>query len=291
MTDLDRTDLRTSINQLYARELEALGDRTFEMLDEARKWDLSSTLTNGGVVTFAHVNVGDCGLHVAAAVNAALDAGADTLLAIGVLHAFSEEMELARRDVSSGGGSPSSHPTWGIQGPGLDFRNEWSGDHSMRALRHFWKAETERRGISDRRLVERYAFLAGGHPEALPNLDETVSLAENAAIVATGDQFHHGIAYGTPEEEALHLEPDGLTAARASMQTGIDLLAAQDHAAYDRHCVTAKSDDRDTAQLYSYLRGPLQGELIDIGASDATDLYDAPAPSWAAGGFIEFHRV
>lgn len=291
MTDLDRTDLRTSINQLYARELEALGDRTFEMLDEARKWDLSSTLANGGVVTFAHVNVGDCGLHVAAAVNAALDAGADTLLAIGVLHAFSEEMELARRDVSSGGGSPSSHATWGIQGPGLDFRNEWTGDHSMRALRHFWKAETERRGISDRRLVERYAFLAGGHPEVLPNLDETVSLAENAVIVATGDQFHHGIAYGTPEEEALHMEPEGLSAARASMQTGIDLLAAQDHAAYDHHCVTAKSDDRDTAQLYSYLRGPLQGELIDIGASDATDLYDAPAPSWAAGGFIEFHGV
>lgn len=291
MTDLDRTDLRTSINQLYARELEALGDRTYEMLDEARRWDVGSTLANGGVVTFAHVNVGDCGAHVAAAVNAALDTGADTLLAVGVLHAFTEEMELARRDVSSGEGSPSKHPTWGIQGPGLEFRDEWTGDHSMRALRHFWKAETERRGTTDRRLVERYAFLAGGHPEALPNLDETVAIAENAVIVATGDQFHHGIAYGTPEDEALAMEPEGLAAARDSMQRGIGLLAAQDHAGYDRHCVTAKSDDRDTAQLYSFLRGPLRGQLIDIGASDATELYDAPAPSWAAGGFIKFDPV
>jgi len=291
MTELDRTDLRTSINALYARELDSLGDRTYEMLEEARRWDLSSTLAGGGVVTFAHVNVGDCGVHVAAAVNAALDSGADTLLAIGVLHAFTEEMELARRDVSSDGGSPSRHPTWGIQGPGLDFRDEWTGDHSMRALRHFWAAETERRGITDRRLVERYPFLAGGHPEDLPNLDETAALAESAVIVSTGDQFHHGIAYGTPEEEALVMEPKGLAVARRSMQTGIDLLAAQDHSGYDRHCVVAKSDDRDAAQLYSYLRGPLQGELIDIGASDATELYDAPAPSWAAGGFISFDHA
>ncbi|HEX6286976.1 MAG TPA: hypothetical protein VFZ80_05780 [Acidimicrobiia bacterium] len=291
MTDLDRTVLRTSINQLYAAELEALGERTYQFLDEARKWDFGSTLANGGVVSFAHVNVGDCGLHVAAAVNAALDSGADTLLGIGVLHAFTAEMELARRDVSSGGGSPSSHSLWGIQGPGLDYRDEWTGDHSMRALRHFWAAETERRGLADRRLVERYAFLAGGHPEELPNVEETAALAENAVIVATGDQFHHGIAYGTPEQDALPMEPDGLEAARASMQTGIDLIAAQDHGGYDRHCVTAKSDDRDTVQLFSFLRGPLQGELIEIGASDATELYDAPAPSWAAGGFIKFERL
>lgn len=291
MTDLDRTALRTSINELYARELEELGDATFQMLDDARRWDLAPTLAGGGVVAFAHVNVGHCGVHVAAAVNAALDTGADTLLAISVLHAFTEEMELARRDASSRGGDPSGHPTWGIQGPGLDFREEWTGDHAMRALRHFWETETRRRGITGRRLVERYPFLAGGRPEDLPNLDETAAIAEDAVIVTTGDQFHHGIAYGTPEDEALFMEPEGLDAARQSMQNGIDLIAAQDHAGYDTHCVVAKSDDRDAAQLYSYLRGPLQGELIDIGASDATELYNARAPSWAAGGFIKFDPV
>ena len=291
MTSLDRTPLRTAINELYQRELDSLGDVTYQMLDEARNWDLSPALAGGGVVTFAHVNVADCGLHVAAAVNAALDTGADTVLAIGVLHAFTEEMELARRDVSSGGGSPSDHGLWGIQGPGLDFRDEWTGDHSLRALRHFWGAETKRRGITGRRLVERYPFLAGGRPENLPNLDETMSLAEDAVIVATGDQVHHGIAYGTRAEEALEMEPLGLALARGSMEAGIGLIEGGDHWGYDQHCVSAKSDDRDTVQLFRLLQGPLRGVLVDIGASDATELYDAPAPSWAAGGFIVFDSV
>ena len=286
---LDRTALRTAINDLYRREHDALGDPgTYAILDEAQRWDLSQTLADGGVVTFAHVDVADCGLHVAAAVNAALDSGADTVLAISVLHAFTEEMELARRDVSSGQGDPSRHRTWGIQGPGLEFRDEWQGDHALRSLRHFWEAETRRRGILDRRMIERYPFLAGGRPEELPNIDETAAIAESAVIVATGDQFHHGIAYGTPQEEALELEPEGLIAARHSMEAGIKLVEAGDHWGYDQHCVTAKSDDRDAAQLYRLLRGELDGRLIEIGASDATDLYDAPAPSWAAGGFIAF---
>jgi hypothetical protein len=289
---LDRTDLRTKINELYRREHEDLGDSgTFAMLDEARQWDVSQTLGDGGVVTFAHVNVADCGLHVAAAVNGALDSGADIVLAISVLHAFTEEMELARRDVSSHGGSPSSHPTWGIQGPGLNFRDEWQGDHAMRSLRHFWEAETRRRGITNRLLIERYPFLAGGRPGELPNIEEVAAIADNAVIVATGDQVHHGIAYGTPDDEALDMEPEGLIAARRSMEAGISLVDAGDYWGYDQHCVAAKSDDRDAAQLYRLLRGPLEGNLIDIGISDATELYNQPAPSWAAGGFIEFTKA
>jgi hypothetical protein len=289
---LDRTDLRTRINHLYRREHDALGDEgTYAMLDEARRWDLSGVLAGGGVVTFAHVNVADCGLHVAAAVNAAVDSGADTLLAISVLHAFTEEMELARRDVSSGGGAPSSHHTWGIQGPGLDYRHEWQGDHAMRSLRHFWEAETRRRGITNRRLVERYPFLAGGKPGELPNIEEAAGIAENAVIVATGDQFHHGIGYGMSEEESMPPEPDGLEAARGSMEQGISLIDAGDYHGYDQHCVLAKSDDRDAAQLYRFLRGPLRGRLLDIGWSDATALYDQPAPTWAGGGFIAFDKA
>ena len=288
MVTLDRTSLRASINELYRLEHEELGESgTYAMLDGARRWDLSGTLADRGVITFAHLNVADCGIHVAAAVNGALDSGADTVLAISVLHAFTEEMELARRDVSSGG-TPSTHPMWGVQGPGLAFRDEWEGDHAMRSLRHFWEAETRRRGIDDRRLVERYPFLAGGRPGDLPNIDEVASLAENAVIVATGDQVHHGIAYGTPDDEALPMGDGGLTAARQSMERGIDIIALGDYWGYDQHCVEAKSDDRDAAQLYMYLRGPLEGTLLDIGASDATALYDASAPSWAAGGFIEF---
>ena len=291
VNELDRTGLRAKINSLYGTELNDLGDVTHEMLDSARQWDLEPALSAGGVVSFAHVNVADCGVHVAAAVNAALDTGADTVLAISVLHAFTEEMELARRDVSEAGGAPASHSVWGIQGPGLDFRDEWMGDHALRALRHFWEAETRRRGIRDRRLVERYPFLAGGSPEDLPNLEETSRIAENAVVLATGDQVHHGIAYGTPSEEALEMDPLGRAMARNSMEVGIGFLESGDYRGYDRHCVDVKSDDRDAAQLYRFLRGPMRGTLIDIGASDATELYGAPAPSWAAGGFIVFDPV
>ncbi len=289
--DLDRTALQKNINELYRRAHDGLGDSgTYRMLDEARRWDLSGTLANGGVVGFAHVNVADCGVHVAAAVNACLDTDADTVLAISVLHAFTEEMESARRDVAEGG-SPSDHATWGIQGPGLDFRDEWRGDHAMRSLRHFWAAETKRRGITDRRLVERYPSLAGGEPGNLPNLDEVVRIAEKAVIVTTGDQFHHGIGYGTPPADALQAEPDGLRAARSSMEEGTRLVEAGDYWGYNQHCVTAKSDDRDVAQLFRYLRGPLHGALLDIAYSDSTELYDAPSPTWAAGGFMKFEKV
>lgn len=287
--DLDRAALQKTVNEQYRRDHDALGrEGAHHMLDEATgRWDLSGTLAAGGLVTFAHVGVTDCGTHVAAAVNACLDTGAETVLAISVLHAFTEEMELARRDVAEGG-APSAHAIWGIQGPGLDFRDEWQGDHAMRSLRHFWEAETTRRGVTNRRLVERYPYLAGGEPENLPNIDEVSSIAENAVIVATGDQFHHGIGYGMSPLESMSPEEGGLEAARASMEKGIELIESGDHWGYNQHCVTARSDDRDVAQLYRFLRGPMTGQLLDIGWSDSTELYDQPPPTWAAGGLIRF---
>ncbi len=291
--DLDRKALQRKVNQMYRREHERLGVAgAHAMLDRAsERWDLSGILEDRGVISFAHVSVDDCGLHVAAAVNAALGTGADTVLAVSVLHAFTDEMEQARRDVADGG-SPSEHPTWGIQGPGLEFREEWRGDHAMTTFRHFWRAETQRRGIGDkRRLVERYPYLAGGRPGDLPNIDETVDIAANAVIVSTGDQFHHGVGYGMAPEASLKPEEGGLEAARTSIVAGMGLLERGDYWGYNQHCVSAKSDDRDAAQLYRFLRGPLEGRLLDIGWSDSTDLYDQPPPTWAAGGLIAFESV
>ena len=288
---LDRTALQRNINHLYQREHDELGDTgTLRMLDEARRWDLSDTLAAGGVVGFAHVGVADCGIHVAAAVNAALDTGADTVLAVSVLHAFSDEMETARNDVAAGG-TPSHHATWGIQGPGLHFRDDWRGDHAMRSLRHFWAAATKRRGITGRRLVERYPYLAGGKPGDLPNVDEVARIAQSAVIVTTGDQFHHGIGYGTPPDEALEPELGGLAAAATSMEEGFKLIERGDYWDYNQHCVSAKSDDRDVAQLFRFLRGPLRGTLLDIAYTDSAELYNQPSPTWAAGGFMKFDKV
>jgi hypothetical protein len=116
-------------------------------------------------------------------------------------------------------------------------------------------------------------------------------IAESAVIVTTGDQFHHGIGHGTPPKDAHEVEPDGLSAARSSMEEGMRLIERGDYWGYNQHCVIAKSDDRDVAQLFRYLRGPLQGTLLEIGYSDMTELYDQPSPTWAGGGFMKFERI
>ena len=68
--------------------------------------------------------------------------------------------------------------------------------------------------------------------------------------------------------------------ARALIQEGIDLLAAGDYWGYNQQCVRAKSDARDAGQVFRYLRGPMQGEIIDLVYTDAADLYGSPPPTW-----------
>src|ERR1044072_8962736 len=119
MAELDRDQLQKDITAMYTREHAELGEKgTLEHLERARQWDMSGTLRAGGVLVFPHVKVQDCGYQVAACVNAALDSGADRVLVISVLHAFTQEMENSRRRVSAGG-DPSNEVTWGIQGTGL----------------------------------------------------------------------------------------------------------------------------------------------------------------------------
>jgi hypothetical protein len=169
---LDRRRLQEQIHELYRSEHEAMGERgTLERLERAREWDLAPTLAAGGVVVFPHAGVLDCGHQVAAVVHGCLDSGADRVLVISVLHAFTDEMQDARTRVSAGE-DPSSWPFWGIQGPGIDGRAEWRDDHSLISFRHFWDAEVRRRGVARPEVIERYPFLAGGHPERLPGIAE-----------------------------------------------------------------------------------------------------------------------
>ena len=157
-----------------------MGERgTLERLERGREWDLAPTLASGGVVVFPHAGVLDCGHQVAAAVHGCLDSGADRVIVISVLHAFTDEMQEARTRVSAGE-DPSEWPFWGIQGPGIEGRDEWRDDHSLISFRHFWAAETSRRGVPGPEVVERYPYLAGGHPERLPGIEELAALAEDA---------------------------------------------------------------------------------------------------------------
>lgn len=286
--ELKRDELQEAIWRLYTKEHEDLGERgALAQLERAREWDLAPTLSAGGVVVFPHAGVADCGHQIAAAVHAALDSGADTVLVVSVLHAFTDEMEQARRRVAAGG-EPSAERHWGIQGPGLNRGEEWRQDHALFSWRFFWEIETKRRGISGPRVIERYPYLAGGHPEALPGIEELQEIARNAVIVSTADPFHHGIGYGDTPEDSLPPDERGMARAHERISEGIAILARGDYWGYNQHCVSAKSDHRDAGQVCRYLRGPINGRILDLVYTDAGELYHSPPPTWVAGALIEW---
>jgi hypothetical protein len=288
---LDRDHLRADIHKLYAEEHRALGESgTLRQLEEARAWDLSPTLSAGGVVVFPHAGVADCGYQIAAAVHACLDSGADRVLVISVLHALTDEMQEARVRVAQDA-DVTKEVTWGIQGPGLQGRQEWRHDHVLISFRHFWRAETERRGVKGPQVIERYPYLAGGKPEILPGIEELQEIAEDAVIVSTADPFHHGIGYGDAPEDSRYPESGGLELARERIQEGIEILERGDYWGYNQHCVDAKSDARDAGQVFRYLRGPMKGKILDLTYTDAADLYKSPPPTWVAAALIEWQLV
>ena len=289
--ELDREKLRREIHALYRREHEVLGEAgTHRLLDQARQWDLSGVLDTGGVVVFPHAGVADCGHQIAAAVRACLDSGADRVLVVSVLHAFTDDMENARVQVAAGD-DPANWPFWGIQGPGLNGRQEWRNDHALISFRHFWEAETRRRGIAGPELVERYPYLAGGHPERLPGIEELEEIARDAVIVSTADPFHHGIGYGDPPDASYRPHEGGLELAHRRIEEGIALLEAGDYWGYNQHCVSAKSDARDAGQLFRYLRGPMRGRIVDLTHSDASELYRQPRPTWVATALFAWELI
>lgn len=285
---LDRQQLQTEIHALYRSEHEAMGERgTLERLEQARQWNLAPTLQSGGVLVFPHAGVLDCGHQIAAVVHACLDSGADRVLVISVLHAFTDEMERARMEVANGA-DPAQWPFWGIQGPGIAGREEWRGDHALMSFRHFWAAETKRRGIRGPEVIERYPYLAAGKPEQLPGIDELARLAEDAVIVSTADPFHHGLGYGDSPEQSRDPDEDGLDLARRTIEEGMDILARGDYWGYNQHCVQAKSDARDAGQVFRYVRGPMEGRIRDLTYTDAAELYRQPRPTWVAAALMEW---
>jgi len=292
--ELDRTKLQKEIHELYAREHAELGETgTLEHLKRSEQWDLSDTLKRGGALVFPHAGVQDCGYQIAACVRACLDSGAKKVIVLSVLHAFTEEMEQARRRVAAGG-DPADEAFFGIQGPGIEGREEWKGDHALISWRHFWDAEVKRRGLSAGdvpEVYERYPWLAGGKPENLPGIQDLAELAMDAVIVSTADAFHHGIGYGTPLEEAFEPDAAGLAKAKAKLEEGMAILGRGDYWGYNQHCVDAKSDHRDAGQVMRYLCGPMTGKVIDITYTDSSELYNQPKPTWVAGALMVWEPV
>ncbi len=256
------------------------------LLEAGRAWDLAPVLRSGGAIVFPHVSIEVCGPHTAAAVHACLDCGAERVLVLGVLHALTDELEGARVRVADGG-DPSREASWGIQGPGLPGREDWRREFSLSHFLFLWREETARRGAEGPQLIVRYPYLAGGRPDRLPGMEDLELAARGAAVVATADPFHHGIGYGDTPSESYAPDRLGLALARRRIDEGLELLRSADYAAYNRHCVEAKSDARDVGQVLGHLLGPVRGRVLDLVADDMSDVYGAQPPTWVAGALIE----
>ncbi len=283
---LDREALGARINQNVVAERQRLEETGIvRLLEAGQAWKLGPTLDAGGAVIFPHADLSCCGHQIAAAVHACLDSGADRVLVLGVLHALSDELEAARVRVANGA-DVTQERFWGIQGPGLDGRDDWRYEFSLSNFVFLCRAEAERRGVQAPALILRYPYLAGGRPDLLPGIEELQTIADDAVVVATADPFHHGIGYGEPPEMALEPEAGGLDLARRWIEEGLALLEAGDYWGYNQHCVDAKSDARDVGQVLRYLLGPLSGRILDLTWCDTTDLYDQPPPTWVANALI-----
>jgi len=256
------------------------------LLDAGRRWRLAPVLEAGGAVVFPHVSIQACGHLTAAAVHACLDSGAERVLALGVLHALTDELESARRRVAEGG-APSREKAWGIHGPGAARRDDWEREFSLSHFLFLWAEETARRGVKGPELILRYPYLAGGRPDLLPGIRELEGMLPGAAVVATADPFHHGIGYGDSPDTALPPDGLGLARARRGINDGLELLRAGDYWGYNRHCVHSKSDARDVGQVLRHLIGPFDARIIEMVADDMSEAYETPAPTWVAGALIE----
>lgn len=289
---LDRQALGTYVHEMIERERAQLGEQGIEqMLERARQWKLGPTLREGGSLIFPHAGLPDCGHQIAAAVQACFDAGAERVLAVGVLHALTDELQDARVRVANGA-DVTKEKYWGIQGPGLEGPQDWKNEFSLVNFMILWDEVKRRRGGKAPELSVRYSYLAGGKPEILPGIKELEQIVKaGAVVVSTADAFHHGIGYGDPPEQALYPERGGLDLARKRINEGLELLRRGDYWGYNQHCVDAKSDARDAGQVVRYLLGPLEGRILDLTYSDTTDMYHTPPPTWVAAALIEQKKV
>jgi hypothetical protein len=278
---VSREEVIRYFRRTYEEEYDALGaEGVGAILDRGRSWQLDEVIRRGGAVVFPHVHIADCGPYVAAAVHACLDSGADRILAIGVLHASSDEMNDAKVRVSTGQTQAEDEPLRRVYGPGLENGSvRWERDHGLYGFRRLLADEVDRRGIKAPELIERYPYLTGEHPESLPGMDELVGITGDAAVVSTADHCHHGIGYGHTRREALYFDESGLARIRRIIEDGLSLLDGGRIREYLAHCQdVAKSDWRDA---------PMKSTVLEIVPSDfSKSIYNAPAPTWCAGALV-----
>lgn len=289
---ISREDVLSYYRKTYEEEYDALGEEGVDaILERGRTFHLEKVLTDRGVLVFPHVHIADCGPYTAAVVEAVLESGTDQVLAIGVLHAWSDEMEQARARTSDPA-KLEEEPLRGIYGEGLANKLDyWSRDHSMYSFTRLLGDAAAKRNVPPPKLIVRYPFLTGPRPETLPGIEDLAAIAKDSVAVSTADHCHHGIGYGHTRQDARYFDEAGLAYVRNIIEEGLALLDAGRYPEYLRHSATvAKSDWRDAGPVVHHLLGPLESKVLAIVPSDfANSIHQAPAPTWCAGALVSAH--
>jgi hypothetical protein len=282
--------------EYYARERAELGEAgLMELFERPGFQDLEapSRPLHEQAFVFPHTRLADSGQLAAAAALAVVRTGCDEVLALGILHGAREaDATLVRRARE---GAPAARASLRrVHGPGApDDAGYWTEEFSLDGFCALLEVAAKREGKKAPRVVARYPFLVGEHPDDLPGLDELRAIVgRGAALVATADPIHHGAGYGAREEDRLPLEdPQTLEFARWTIERGFRALAARDFATFLRHATEVRSDFRDTGPLMASLvdpKRPLEAEILDLILVDYSRALDAPPPTWVAASLARF---
>ena len=256
----------------------------------SEKGRLAECLAHQGMVVFPHTYLYSCGTFIAAAVLAALDSGADQVLALGVLHSLTPHMLNARMEERAK--KPISDLSLrGIHGPEMPRGVYWQSEYSLLSFLFLWNEAVKRRGKKAPRLITRYPYLANRSPDTLPGIQELEEIAKDSCIVMTADFCHNGVAYGHSKEATIGFGPHAEKIARENISSHLRILQAGNIDAYYQDCIRIHSDAYDVGSMSYHLRGSLQSEILDLAIVDVAPLFEGgPTPSWVAASLVAMRK-
>lgn len=270
--------------RFYQDERAQLGDAGLEQrLAEAP----AVGIPEGGALLFPHTRLSISGKLCAAAAKAVVRSGADTVLALGVLHR-AREQDAALLEAARQGEPRALAALRRVHGPdAAGDAGHWTEEFSLDGFGALLSLAARLEQRPAPRVVARYPFLVGAHPKELPGLDELARLCEQGAVVvATADPVHHGAGYGTPDPERLDdHDPRTLDTARTWVETALSRLAADDLPGFLQLSARVRSDFRDTGPVLRALLGsrPVTARVHELLLVDYSDVLGAPRPTWVAG--------
>lgn len=271
----------------YQHERDALTSAQIDqVLESGRQWDVSAFLRSGGVAVFPHTFVSSCGSFIAATVHAALDSGADQVLALGVLHATTKSQKSARADERERN-LAFSCPLRAIFGPDLPGNQELFDEYSLLTFLFLWREEIARRGCRAPKLYCRYPYLVNRAPETLPGMKELEEIAKDSVLVATSDFCHHGVAYGAQASNCLAIGDQAYSFAQKNIEEHMKKLHNGSYEEFYNHCLAIRSDSFDVGSVIKHLRAPQSASILALTLVDTASLYEGePSPSWVAASLV-----